>query len=150
MDAAAHAVDNVGTCALIDAAKQAGVKKVVLVSSILTDAGAWGQLDSAGYKITNAFGHVLEEKLVAEKYLRASGLDYTIVRPGGLKADAPTGALFVSAENTLNSGEVSRDLVAKVSVEALFDAKASNKVVEIIESDKDGNAKGGVFNGIVM
>jgi len=38
------------------------VKKVVLVSSILTDAGAWGQLDSAGYKVTNAFGQVLEAK----------------------------------------------------------------------------------------
>lgn len=70
MNAAAHAVDNVGTVALIDAAKAAGVKKVVLVSSILTDAGAWGQLDSAGYKVTNAFGSVLEEKLVAEKYPR--------------------------------------------------------------------------------
>ena len=150
MNAAAHAVDNVGTIALIDAAKAAGVKKVVLVSSILTDAGAWGQLDSAGYKITNAFGNVLEEKLVAEKYLRASGLDYTIVRPGGLKADPPTGALFVSGENTLNSGEVSRDLVAEVSVAALFDGKASNKVVEIVESDKDGNAKNGVFNGLKM
>merc|ERR1719156_99239 len=87
MNAAAHAVDNAGTIALIDAAKAAGVRKVVLVSSILTDAGAWGQLDSAGYKITNAFGHVLEEKLVAEKALRKSGLDWTIVRPGGLKAD---------------------------------------------------------------
>ena len=150
MNAAAHAVDNVGTIALIDAAKAAGVKKVVLVSSILTDAGAWGQLDSAGYKITNAFGAVLEEKLVAEKYLKASGLDYTIVRPGGLKADPPTGALFVSSENTLNSGEISRDLVADVSVAALFDAKASKKVVEIVESDKDGNAKNGVFNGLKM
>ena len=50
---------------------------MVLVSSILTDGGAWGQLDSAGYKITNAFGAVLEEKLVAENYLRSSGLDYT-------------------------------------------------------------------------
>jgi len=150
MDAAAHAVDNVGTIKLVDAAKAAGVKKVVLVSSILTDGGAWDQLNSPGYKITNAFGHVLEEKLVAEKYLRGSGLDWTIVRPGGLKADPPTGALFVSGENTLNSGEISRDLVADVSVAALFDAKASNKVVEIVESDKDGNAKNGVFNGLKM
>ena len=60
---------------------------------------------------------------MAEKYLRASGLDWTIVRPGGLKADPPTGALFVSAENTLNSGEISRDLVADVSVAALFDPR---------------------------
>ena len=99
---------------------------------------------------TNAFGHVLEEKLVAEKYLRASGLDWTIVRPGGLQADPPTGALFVSGENTLNSGEISRDLVADVSVAALFDPKASNQVVEIVESDKDGNAKTGIFNGLKM
>ena len=61
MGEAAHAVDNVGTVALVDAAKAAGVRKVVLVTSILTDAGAWGQLDSAGYKVTNAFGNVLEE-----------------------------------------------------------------------------------------
>ena len=158
------------------------MRKVVLVSSILTDGGAWGQLNSPGYQIvrhplwrasqapnrstafrtharpsiltpprqTNAFGHVLEEKLVAEKYLRASGLDWTIVRPGGLKADPPTGALFVSAENTLNSGEISRDLVADVSVAALFDPMASNQVVEIVESDKDGNAKTGIFNGLKM
>jgi len=150
MDAAAHAVDNVGTIALIDAAKAAGVRKVVLVSSILTDAQSWGQLNSPGYKITNAFGHVLEEKLVAEKHLRGAGMDWTIVRPGGLKAEAPTGALFVSGENTLNSGEISRDLVADVSVAALFDAKASNAVVEIVESDKDGNAKTGIFNGLKM
>jgi len=150
MNAAAHAVDNVGTVNLIDAAKAAGVKKVVLVSSILTDGGAWGQLDSPGYKITNAFGQVLEEKLVAEKYLRGAGVDWTIVRPGGLKAEPPTGALFVSGENTLNSGEISRDLVAEVSVAALFDAKAANKVIEIVESDKDGNAKTGIFNGLNM
>jgi uncharacterized protein YbjT (DUF2867 family) len=93
---------------------------------------------------------VLEEKLVAEKYLRASGLDWTIVRPGGLKADPPTGTLFVSGETTLNSGEISRDLVADVSVAALFDPKASNQVVEIVESDKDGNAKTGIFNGLKM
>ena len=118
--------------------------------SILTDGRSWGQEKSPGFVVTNAFGGVLDEKLVAEKYLRASGLDYTIVRPGGLKASAPSGALIVSAEDTLNSGEISRDLVADVSVAALFDGKASNKVVEIVESDKDGNAKNGVFNGLKM
>jgi len=133
MNAAAHAVDNLGTIALVDAAKEAGVKKVVLVTSILTDAGEWGQKGSAGYKITNAFGNVLEEKLVAEKYLRSSGLDWTIVRPGGLKADAPTGKLLVSGENTLNSGEISRDLVADVCIDSLSNPKSSNKVLEIIE-----------------
>ena len=135
MDSAAHAVDNLGTVALVDAAKMAGVKKVVLVSSILTNGREWGQENSPGFQITNAFGHVLDEKIVAEKYLRKSGLDYTIVRPGGLKAKPPTGPLVVSKEDTLNSGEVSRDLVADVCVAAIFDPKAKNKVVEIIEKD---------------
>ena len=140
MDAQAHAVDNLGTIALVDAAKKAGVKKVVMVSSILTNGRAWGQEKSPGFQVTNAFGHVLDEKIVAENYLRASGLDYTIVRPGGLKAKPPTGPLKVSKEDTLNAGEVSRDLVADVCVQALGDAKASKKVVEIIEGEGGGAA----------
>ena len=71
----------------------------------------------------------------AENALRASGLDFTIVRPGGLKATPPTGELIVSKEDTLNAGEVSRDLVADVCVAALFDAKSANKVIEIIEGE---------------
>jgi len=85
--------------------------------------------------VTNAFGGVLDEKIIAERYLRAAGIDYTIVRPGGLKATPPTGALVVSAEDTLNSGEISRDLVADVCVQALYDSGASNKVVEIYEQE---------------
>jgi uncharacterized protein YbjT (DUF2867 family) len=147
MSAAAHEVDNVGTCRLIDAAKQAGIKKVVMVSSILTNGRAWGQEKSPGFVVTNAFGNVLDEKLVAEKYLRASGLDYTIVRPGGLKAKAPVGALLISGEDTLLAGEISRDLVADVCVASLMDKKASNKVLEIIE---DEGVPARVFNGLNM
>lgn len=147
MNAAAHAVDNVGTCRLIDAAKAAGVKKVVMVSSILTNGRAWGQEKSPGFVVTNAFGNVLDEKLVAENYLRKSSLDYTIVRPGGLKAKPPSGALVIAKEDTLNSGEVSRDLVADVCVASIADPKASNKVLEIIE---DEGVPPKVFNGLVM
>lgn len=80
MNEEAHKVDNVGTCKLVDGAKKAGVKKVVMVSSILTNGRNWGQEKSPGFVVTNAFGNVLDEKIVAENYLRSSGLDYTIVR----------------------------------------------------------------------
>jgi nucleoside-diphosphate-sugar epimerase len=40
-------VDNVGTVNLVDAAKQAGVSKFVLVSSILTNGRGWGQVSEA-------------------------------------------------------------------------------------------------------
>ena len=147
MNDEAHKVDNVGTCKLVDAAKQAGVKKVVMVSSILTNGRNWGQEKSPGFVVTNAFGNVLDEKIIAENYLRKSGMDYTIVRPGGLKAKPPTGELIIAKEDTLNSGEVSRDLVADVCVASISDAKASNKVLEIIESDENGPK---VFNGLNM
>lgn len=147
MNAAAHEVDNLGTIKLVQAAKKAGIKKVVMVSSILTNGRNWGQEKSPGFVVTNAFGNVLDEKLEAELYLRASGLDYTIVRPGGLKAKPPTGGLIVSKEDTLNSGEISRDLVADVCVAALSDPKASNKVLEIIENEEGGPK---VFNGLNM
>jgi nucleoside-diphosphate-sugar epimerase len=138
---------NIGTCKLIDAAKSAGIKKIVLVSSILTNGRAWGQEKSPGFVVTNAFGNVLDEKLVAENYLRKSGIDYTIVRPGGLKAKPPSGALRISGEDTLIAGEISRDLVADVCVASLTDGKASNKVLEIIE-DEETEPK--VFNGLNM
>jgi len=144
---AAHEVDNVGTIKLIDAAKNAGVKKVVLLSSILTNGRAWGQEESPGFKITNAFGNALDEKIVAEKYLRKAGMDYTIVRPGGLQAKAPVGALSINKEDTLNSGEISRDLVADVCVASLTDKSASNMVLEIIE---DTGTPPKVFNGLKM
>jgi hypothetical protein len=136
MNSAAHAVDNVGTCKLIDAAKASGtVQKIVLVSSILTNGRNWNQESSPGFVVTNAFGNVLDEKIVAEHYLRSSGIDYTIVRPGGLKAKPPTGPLHIYPEDTLNAGEISRDLVADVCIASLTDPNASNKVLEIIEDE---------------
>jgi len=147
MNKEAHEVDNLGTIKLVDAAKAAGIKKIVLVSSILTNGRAWGQEKSPGFTLTNAFGQVLDEKITAENYLRASGIDYTIVRPGGLKAKPPTGALKIYGEDTLNSGEISRDLVADVCVASLTDPKAKNKVLEIIEDD---GTEPKVFNGLNM
>jgi len=62
MNAAAHDVDNIGTIKLIDAAKKSGsVKKIVMVSSILTNGRNWGQAKAPGFVITNAFGGVLGE-----------------------------------------------------------------------------------------
>lgn len=48
MKDSAQAVDNHGACKLIDAAKKARVRKVILVSSILTNARGWGQEKAPG------------------------------------------------------------------------------------------------------
>ena len=59
MSAAAHDVDNVGCIKLIDAAKKAGVKKVVMVSSILTNGRAWGQVFMYTYGIFIIYIYIL-------------------------------------------------------------------------------------------
>ena len=139
-------VDHVGTDNLVAAAGNAkgegSVKKFVLVTSLLTNARAAGQADNDNYKFLNALGGVLDEKLAAELNLRGSGLDYTIVRPGGLsnEPESVTGPVIVRGEDTTfglptdPGREISRDTVAAVCVEALFAKNASNRVVEIVAS----------------
>ncbi len=68
----------------------------------------------------------------AEKYLQASGLTYTIVRPGGLKNDDNTDAIVMKGMDTLFEGSIPRTKVAQVCVEALFQPQAKNKLVEIV------------------
>ena len=136
-------VDHVGTDNLVAAAvAEKGVKRFVLVTSLLTNAKAAGQADNDNYKFLNALGGVLDEKLAAELNLRGSGLDYTIVRPGGLsnEPESVTGPVIVRGEDTTfglptdPGREISRDTVAAVCVEALFASGASKRVVEIVAS----------------
>ncbi|KAG2427562.1 hypothetical protein HXX76_012216 [Chlamydomonas incerta] len=140
----AGAVDEKGTIKLVDAATRAGgVTKFVLVSSLLTNASAVGQANNPNYRFLNLFGGVLDAKLRAEKYLRASGINYTIIRPGGLsnEPEAAVGNLILAREDSLfglesdPGREISRDTVAAVAVQALLQPAASkDKLVEVVAS----------------
>ncbi|KAJ0791475.1 putative NAD(P)-binding domain, NAD(P)-binding domain superfamily [Helianthus annuus] len=113
-------VDYYGTVNLVDACRKVGVKRFILVSSILVNGAAMGQLLNPAYVFLNAFGLVLVAKLQAEQYIRKSGINYTIIRPGGLKNDPPNGNIVMEPE------------VAEVAVESLLHPQASYKVVEIV------------------
>lgn len=128
-------IDNFGTVSLVDACKKQGVNRFVLVSSILVNGAAMGQILNPAYIFLNVFGLTLVAKLQAEKYIKRSGVNYTIVRPGGLKNDPPSGNVVMEPEDTLSGGSISRDQVAEVAVEALLDEEESSyKVVEIVAS----------------
>ena len=87
-------------------------------------------------------GGVLDEKRAAEQYLAASRLAWTVVRPGGLSNEPPeaVGNLIIRPADTLlglpedPGREISRDSVAAVCVQALLDAKAAGRIVEIVAS----------------
>lgn len=125
-------VDNFGTVNLVEACRKRGVNKFVLISSILVNGAAMGQLLNPAYLFLNIFGLTLVAKLQAENHIRKSGIDYTIVRPGGLRNDPPSGNIIMEPEDTLFKGSISRDQVAEVAVEALVLPEAAYKVVEIV------------------
>lgn len=117
-------VDYVGTKQLVEAAKVAGIDHVVMVSSLCV---------SKILHPLNLFWLVLYWKKQAETYLQASGLTYTIVRPGGLThTDDDPRPLVMAAADTLIDGSVSRWKVAEVCVEALFEPAARNRIVELV------------------
>lgn len=91
-------VDNFGTVNLVEACRKLGVNRFILISSILVNGAAMGQILNPAYIFLNAFGLILIAKLQAEQYIRKSGINYTIIRPGGLRNDPPTGNIVMEPE----------------------------------------------------
>jgi uncharacterized protein YbjT (DUF2867 family) len=122
-----YQVDYEGTKNLVDVAKEAGIDHFVMVSSLCV---------SRFLHPLNLFWLVLYWKQQAEAYLQASGLTYTIVRPGGLKDDdTDSRPLIMAPADTLFEGSVPRLKVAQVCVEALYLPQSRNKIVEIVAQD---------------
>ncbi len=117
-------VDQEGAKRLIDASKQVGVNKFVMLSSMGAD-------DPSRNKDLKAY---LEAKKNADDYLRASGLDYSVVRPGHLTDEEGTGKIQLK-ERFENPGKISRTDVAKTLVEVLEDGVMKNQFFEIIAGE---------------
>ena len=116
-----------GTANLIAAMQDAGVKRLICISSWGaggTDAQAafWTRL--LVFKIL--FGFTLADKNRQETLIRASDLDYTILRPAGLRDREPEGETYVWG-NTLPKQEltfqVSRRYLADFCLDCLDDQK---------------------------
>jgi nucleoside-diphosphate-sugar epimerase len=109
-----------GAVKLIEAAKAEGISRYLMVSAMgaadppAAATGAEGA-DSAGGD--DVFGAYLRAKAGADEALRAAGLDFTIVRPGGLTDDPGTG--LVSVAERLDGGQIPRADVAAVFVACL-------------------------------
>ena len=93
-----------GARKLIDAANAQGISRYVIVSSM----GAADPPPEGG----GAFGEYLRAKAEADRALAASGLHHTIVRPGRLTDEPPTGRVTVAQR--LERGSISRADVAAV------------------------------------
>ncbi|MGI0105353.1 SDR family oxidoreductase [Salinimicrobium sp. WS361] len=115
-------VDEEGAIKIIDAAKNGKVKKFIMLSSMGADE------PSKHPKLE----HYLNAKATADKHLRDSGLDYTILRPGALTDDLGTGKVELS-QKLDGQGEIPRDDVAFLLIMSLADPLVKNMTFEAIE-----------------
>ena len=131
-------VDWIGQKNQIDAAKQAGVKHIVLVGSM-----GGTNLNHPLNNLGN--GNILIWKRKAEQYLIDSGINYTIIRAGGL-LDQPGGKreLIVGKDDTLLTSppngippNIPREDVAELVVQALIQPNAINKAFDVISKPED-------------
>tara|TARA_R110002072_G_scaffold69197_1_gene167831 strand:+ start:367 stop:990 length:624 start_codon:yes stop_codon:yes gene_type:complete len=117
-------VDENGAKKLIEASKNAKVKKFVMLSSMGADKPEEAE-DLQEY---------LQAKHNADMYLRDSKLPFSIVRPGSLTDNQGKGKIELS-EKLHKRGEISRDDVAQTLVRVLHDSAFVNETFEIIKGD---------------
>lgn len=117
-----------GTRNLVDAARQAGVPRFILVTAI----GCGDSRAAVGPKVLEFLGAVLDEKTLGENYLMASGLDYTILRPGGMTHEAASGTA-IRTEDRLAMGVINRADLARLVVECLDDPLTAGKVYHALD-----------------
>ncbi|EOD34154.1 hypothetical protein EMIHUDRAFT_429362 [Emiliania huxleyi CCMP1516] len=130
-------VDWLGAKLQIDAAKAAGVKRFVFVSS-MGGTQPDNFLNSIGERKSDedgSGGDILLWKRKAERYLISSGLEYTIIHPGGL-VDKPAGAreLTVGVDDELLGQafrQVPRADVARVCCAALTEPAAADLSLDL-------------------
>lgn len=115
----------------IEACRAAGVKRVVLVSSLCS-----GRL----FHPLNLFGLILVWKGVGERWLAESGLDWTVVRPGGLKETEEgleeQGIVYTGPDRQ-ESNSIPRRLVARVCLEAIETPASIGRIVEVTSNREE-------------
>ena len=114
-------VDYGGAVKLVQAALVEDVRRFLIVSAMgVNHPEQWSDEMRPDY----------EAKAEADKIVMESGLDYTIVRPGGLTDDPGTGTVQVADQ--LDNGSVTRDDVAAVIAECLVADNTIGKAFDLL------------------
>ncbi len=119
-----------GSINFVEAAKESGVKHIIYMSSI----GAGGADNFSTVLLNLVLDKTMKWKSLGEDYIRNSGIDFTIVRPGGLRGEPGTlGIRFEQGDEVI--GWIPRADVASVLVESIYNADALNKTFEVINDE---------------
>ena len=122
--------DFIGNRNIIDSAKATGAKRFIFITVIGTGQShdALPPLARRGHKDVIA----LKEK--AEDHLRASGLAYTIIRPGGFSNGQTSGNAKLT-EDHLAFSFIARIDVANLAIEALGNNETIDKTFNAYDKD---------------
>jgi len=121
-----YAVDRDAAIRVIAATAAAGIRRFVMVSYFGAGFGH-------GVPEDNSFYPYAQAKAAADAHLRASTLDWTILGPGGLTVDEPTGKITVGPAAA--KGTVSRADVAAVAAAVLADDATVGRTIEFNNGD---------------
>lgn len=114
-----YAVDRDAATRTMDAAAEAGVQRYIMVS--------WaGSSAEHGIPEDDSFFPYADAKWAADEHLRGTDLDGTILGPGSLTFDAPTGRIELDAPGR---AAVSRADVARVIATALQEPRTIGRTI---------------------
>ena len=118
-------IDYKGTKNLVEISKDKNLKKFVLISSM--------GVTHPDHFLNGIANNVLQWKLKGENALRNSGINYSIIRPGGLtdKAGPEQVVMFYQGDNN-KGGPIRREDVSRVVIAAMLSPQANKKTYEVM------------------
>jgi uncharacterized protein YbjT (DUF2867 family) len=124
-------IDYIGNNNVIESAGILGVTRVILVTSI----GCGSSREAAPPSVFEVLKDVLAEKDKAENILIKfyTNVNWTIIRPGGLKSEPMTGEAILTEDNT-SIGSIHREDVADLVVRALDSPKTERKIFSALDT----------------
>lgn len=121
--AATTAIDGTGLTTAIEAARLAGIRRLLLLSVF---PEAWRHRD-----MPDTFEHYIDVKKKADAELAATDLDWTILRPAALTDDAGTGRISLSP--ALIHTDITRDDVAATLAELVHAPQIHHHILELTQ-----------------
>jgi uncharacterized protein YbjT (DUF2867 family) len=132
-----YRVDGEGNKNVIDATKDAGVPRLVLVTSL----GAGDSAASAPWYLDWALRFFMKDymaaKTAAEDHLRATDLDYTVIRPGWLLSSTKTGGAPTLVPETDKFSWITRADLGKVVAASVEDKATFKKTLTAFDPARD-------------
>ncbi|MFW2404989.1 MAG: SDR family oxidoreductase [Gammaproteobacteria bacterium] len=122
--------DLIGANHVVDAARRHGVQRALMITAI----GCGDSKPAVAPKVIEVLGEILAAKTEAEDYLMESGLDATILRPGGMTSD-PASGTAIKTDDHMTMGVINRADLARLTVDCLDDDATIGRIFHTVDPE---------------